>query len=528
MVAERLLDESSLRAIKTYVDSKAEESGKVDDVRINSTTVVTSKVANIAVDGTYNSSANKIATQSTITDAINALDVSSISGFGVGKTLATLTETDGKIAATFQDIQLASTAKVTGLDEALASKVPTSREIAGLALSEDITTASLITALGLQQAMTYIGVATTTKPSAGQYVQTVIGGTTYYAPLTTSGAATQVNATKGQILTIGTKEYICTTEGASGTNVFSEMGDEGSYALKTITVTGTGALGGGGNLTTNRAITHNAGNAPSKSLGFYKFSTDAYSHINEVTEVAKSDLTGLGVADDSTVVHKTGDETIEGRKTFGSAPVIFGIYNTTKNALIAKFIYDVSNGSSIISEGHFTALGDDDDSDDDKPEGTFVGDTHYYNTGIALVDDGDNAYKLSFPLKSGTFALTSDIPSLNNYVKGPSSATDGRIAVFDGATGKLIKDGGTLLSDITSKINTHVNNTNIHVVSAERTLWNEKVNSVEAIEVSGATDNDNYTKLRYSIKKSATATPTYTDIIATLSYNETLAILQGE
>lgn len=43
----------------------------------------------------------------TATALINNLDVSNISGFGKGKTLKTLTETDGKIAATFQDIEIA-------------------------------------------------------------------------------------------------------------------------------------------------------------------------------------------------------------------------------------------------------------------------------------------------------------------------------------------------------------------------------------------------------------------------------------
>ena len=57
-------------------------------------------------DGTYNASTNKAATVSTVTNAINALDVSNISGFGAGKTLKTLTETNGKIAATFQDISI--------------------------------------------------------------------------------------------------------------------------------------------------------------------------------------------------------------------------------------------------------------------------------------------------------------------------------------------------------------------------------------------------------------------------------------
>lgn len=67
----------------------------------------------INLEGTYDASTNKIATQSTVTNAINALDVPStgegaITGMGAGKTIATLTETDGKIAATFQEISITS------------------------------------------------------------------------------------------------------------------------------------------------------------------------------------------------------------------------------------------------------------------------------------------------------------------------------------------------------------------------------------------------------------------------------------
>ena len=41
---------------------------------------------------------------------------------------------------------------------------------------------------------------------------------------------------------------------------------------------------------------HPAGNASSKTSGFYKFSTDANSHINGIAEVSKSDITALGLA----------------------------------------------------------------------------------------------------------------------------------------------------------------------------------------------------------------------------------------
>lgn len=56
--------------------------------------------------------------------------------------------------------------------------------------------------------------------------------------------------------------------------------------------------------TTNKTITiaskdtvytHPAGNAASKASGFYKFSTDAKSHIDSVTAVTKEDITGLGI-----------------------------------------------------------------------------------------------------------------------------------------------------------------------------------------------------------------------------------------
>ena len=59
------------------------------------------------VDSGYTvANTTNLATVGTVKTAIEGLDVSNITGFGKGKTLATLTETDGKIAATFQDIEI--------------------------------------------------------------------------------------------------------------------------------------------------------------------------------------------------------------------------------------------------------------------------------------------------------------------------------------------------------------------------------------------------------------------------------------
>lgn len=73
-------------------------------------------------DGTYNATSNKAATVSTVTNAINNLDVNDISGFGPGKTLKTLTEADGKIAATFQDIRITAS-QVSDFDTEVEAKI---------------------------------------------------------------------------------------------------------------------------------------------------------------------------------------------------------------------------------------------------------------------------------------------------------------------------------------------------------------------------------------------------------------------
>ena len=65
------------------------------------------KQDNLTFDGTYDASTNKAATESTVTDAINELDVSETS-FDADETIDTISETDGKIAVTKKDIAIAS------------------------------------------------------------------------------------------------------------------------------------------------------------------------------------------------------------------------------------------------------------------------------------------------------------------------------------------------------------------------------------------------------------------------------------
>ena len=58
----------------------------------------------ITFDGSYDASTNKAATVSTVTNAINALDGGTIGTPGTGKTVTALSQANGNISATFEDI----------------------------------------------------------------------------------------------------------------------------------------------------------------------------------------------------------------------------------------------------------------------------------------------------------------------------------------------------------------------------------------------------------------------------------------
>ena len=63
-------------------------------------------------DGTYSASTNKAATVSTVTNAINALDVTGESGISAAKTISAWSETDGKVSVSTQDIAITGTQAV--------------------------------------------------------------------------------------------------------------------------------------------------------------------------------------------------------------------------------------------------------------------------------------------------------------------------------------------------------------------------------------------------------------------------------
>lgn len=112
--------------------------------------------------------------------------------------------------------------------------------------------------LGLGNALHFKGTTTTAIADGASTNPILIGGNNY-------------TAVAGDVVLYSNKEFIWNGTG------WEELGDESSHALKSITVIGTGALEGGGDLSQNREITHKKSTAATAAA--VKIGRDEYGHV---------------------------------------------------------------------------------------------------------------------------------------------------------------------------------------------------------------------------------------------------------
>lgn len=208
--------------------------------------------------------------------------------------------------------------------------------------------------LGLSSALKFIGQATTTVPSAGNYIKTQIGSTTYYISVTDSGTAAEVAANKGEVIVVGAKEYVCTTGGVFGTNVFTELGDESSYALKSILISAGTGLTGGGSLEANRTLSLADGYGDTKNPYSAKTKNTVLAGPSTGSDAAPT-FRALVSADipDLSSIYLTGNETItttinSGKKADGSTDITGNGSGTTS--------INVTLGDSGVTAGTYSAV----------------------------------------------------------------------------------------------------------------------------------------------------------------------------
>lgn len=184
-----------------------------------------------------------------------------------------------KIAGQNASVKGLGAAAYKGMASSIVSTdtgVPTAAQVANA-----ISTATS----GLTGAMHFAGTSTTAITDGGTENPTISGYTT---------------KTAGDIVLYNGKEYVWT-----GT-AWEELGDESSYALKTITITAGDGLSGGGTLEANRTISHAQpsgasagakGSATANNNTFLKtVTTDKFGHITasstEALALATSSMIG--------------------------------------------------------------------------------------------------------------------------------------------------------------------------------------------------------------------------------------------
>lgn len=263
---------------------------------------------------------------------------------------------------------------------------------------------------------------------------------------------------------------------------------------KTITITGTDGLSGGGNLAENRTISHAVPTgAAAKTSGLYKIATDKFGHVTSTAAVTKTDITALGIPATDTNTTYTFQGASNGFKVTPSngetqtvivSPSIKNNVTKTDATTTAGYIPKFNNTTGVIENGYSVqttlassstaiptaaavvaaidnkiaaadamiykgTLGTDGTVTKVPANGYKVGWTYKVITagtyaGIKC-EVGDMLIAINNGPVSGTTVVNADWTvvqaNIDGAVTGPASATAGHIAVFDGATGKVIKDG---------------------------------------------------------------------------------------
>lgn len=181
-------------------------------------------------------------------------------------------------------------------------------------------------------------------------------------------------------------------------NLQSTMNTELAKKVGKVTVAGSGnavttASISGDTLTLTKGATYNnyvhpAGSAPSKSSGFYKFSTDSTSHVASVTAVTKSDITALGIPAQNT------------NTTYTFANGSAGNFTVTPSGGTAQ---TVSVGKPANAGNADTVGGISPSAFVKKAGDTMTGNLNLSNSGISttITTDGNHNVKISSAITGG-------------------------------------------------------------------------------------------------------------------------------
>ena len=295
--------------------------------------------------------------------------------------------------------------------------------------------------LGLSGAMTFVGVTVTAISQGSTQNEIDLDDSTTYI------------AKKGDVVIYGNKEFVWVG------SKWQELGDEQSFALKSVTVTGTGYLTGGGNLEANRTIDIASSvktkidNGDAALTKANAIETNLANNYPTKNGTGASGTWGVDISGKAASADK-----VANALTFNSSGAGAAIGSTYDGSGAKTISYNTVGAAKAVHSHAFSDI-------TGKPT-TLAGygitdgasnaelSAHASNTDIHLAE-GDRANI------EAALVMASDVSSelaviLEGYDTTPTLSTE---------LGKKAN-----VSDLTA----HTGNTNVHITASERSSWNAK------------------------------------------------------
>ena len=398
---------------------------------------------------------------------------------------------------------------------------------------------------------TYVDTATAGLAGAMHYcgwTETEISEGSTAATLSGSGLTKTTGFISGDVVSYGTKEFVWNG------SAWKELGDEGSHALKTVTITGTGALSGGGSLESNRTIAHNLSNVHNQDtaqsygpaadvtgsnnaqIKVPQISVDKYGHITAASEKTYTSkdtdryVNSAAFADDT-----TSNSSNPVKMTLTRTGSDSGTVTANLPKVSASSAGVVPKGSSVSSQSQNTKFLREDGTWA-KPSYTTNTDTHYSavpvlgatastsNASTSTENDATFLNIVENGTKSGGIQITGSGATSVSAVDGvlTISSTDNNTwkaanTSQEGYVPKLATGGGTIATQASEYVLTFKNGTDTAPV------W--RLLPTNAYNDHTYTVNDN----TYSIKsKIGDTTTTVSDFTANQGSNDDFTLIQGD
>lgn len=161
----------------TVVDEISTNSfGQVTGINTKTITLPAGAVYEFA--DSYNASTNKGATVATVNNAINALDVTAITGTA-GQTITSISEMNGKISATYNDISIAPSQINSAIPNNKLANSTISIAGTSVSLGSSISADTLRSNLGLSQALAFKGITSAAIADGNNVIPTDLGINNY-------------------------------------------------------------------------------------------------------------------------------------------------------------------------------------------------------------------------------------------------------------------------------------------------------------------------------------------------------------